>query len=165
MEKLNVWSRSINTKIEEQQEKLYKSDFKFFKLDRLVKISVKVDEFSDECEECETIKGKIEDLVEKIPDLLNGSPRDRHHYEKQNDAYMKHLEKKHGIVQPTYFLAVFTLIGIIIGLAIGGGIAWLIHPGYISTGLMIGFSIGILAGRIYGKILDKKKKILGLVLE
>lgn len=165
MEKLKVWSKAINTKIDEQQEKLYRTDYKFFKLDTLEKVSVKVDEFSDSCEHCKSLKQEIESLVDKIPELINGSPGDRQFFEKKNSSFMKHLKKTHGIVQPSYYLSVYTFIGIMAGLAIGGAVSYITDYQYFTLGLMLGFSIGILTGRIYGKILDQKKKESGLVLE
>lgn len=165
MEKLNVWSKTINIKIEEQQEKLYRTDYKFFKLDTLEKISIKIDEFSDSCEQCNSLKQEIENLVDKIPDLINGSPGDRQFFEKKNSSFMSHLKKTHGIVQPAYFLSIYTFLGIIAGLILGAGISMIAGIQYLTLGMMSGFSIGILTGRIYGKILDKKKKESGLVLE
>jgi hypothetical protein len=164
MEKLNVWSRQINEKIKENADQLYRTDYKFYKLDRLEKITVKIDEFSSTCEECQKLKTDIETLVETIHLLANGSPSDRKIFEKNNESYMKHLSENHGLVQETYYLSKYTLLGILVGTLIIGGISYIINPLYAKLGILIGFAVGLTIGRVYGKKLDKAKKLEGLVL-
>ena len=56
MNKLRIWSNTVKKDIEIQKENIYKKDYKFFKIDRLEKISEHIDDFSSECHECKAYK-------------------------------------------------------------------------------------------------------------
>ncbi len=164
MGNLKSWSLGIKKEIENKRDKIYKRDFKFFKIDRLVRIAEHVDVFSETCDECKTHKEEIEQITEKLSEFLNGTPRQRGEYEKRSEVLVKHLKEKHNLVQAEYFSAVYALAGFASGLILGGGIFYLIHPDFFKMGLLGGFTIGIISGRIIGKRKDKQKKKENLIL-
>ncbi len=164
MGKLKVWAKQLNDRIEIQKEEIYKRDYKFFKIDRLERINERIDEFSDDCEECEKLKSELEDIVDKLPEYINGSPRERAEYEKRNDKIVKHLKQKHGLVPKQYFSSFYSFVGFLSGALIFAGIAYVIHPGYVKWGVLVGFTLGIIIGKIIGNSKDNTKEKQKLIL-
>lgn len=164
MNKLKIWSQGIKRTINKQKENIYKRDFKFFKIDRLEKIAERIDEYSDNCEECENLKKEVEHISNKLSEYINGSLQERSEYEKRSEIIVKHLKDKHGLISPGYYSAVYSLAGFSAGISVFTGIAYLINPVFWKFGLLIGFTLGIIAGRIYGNKKDKQKKNAGLIL-
>ncbi len=164
MGKLKVWSKQLNDEIELKKEEVFKRDYKFFKIDRLERINERIDIFSDNCEECRNFKTELEDIVSKLPDYINGSPGMRSEYEKRSDKIVNHLKQKHGLIPEQYYSSVWSLIGLVSGILFFGGAAYFFQPGFVKWGLFTGFTIGIIAGRIYGSRKDKMKKSEDLIL-
>ncbi len=164
MGKLKVWSQGIKRTIKEQKKDIYKQDFKFFKIDRFEKIAERIDQYSDNCTECENFKIEIESISKRLSEYINGSPRERLEYEKRSEIILKHLQNKHGLVRAGYYSAVYSLAGFSSGILILTLIAYLINPVFWKFGLLAGFTVGIIAGRIYGNKKDKEKKKANLIL-
>ncbi|NPA67242.1 MAG: hypothetical protein GXO50_01385 [Chlorobi bacterium] len=164
MEKLKVWSKKLNDKIEQKKEDIYKRDYAFFKIDRLERINERIDVFSDNCKTCENFKPELEHIVDKLPEYINGSPRMRAEYEKRSDKVVKHLKKEHGLVSEQYYSSLYSFIGIISGTALFAAISVLIQPGFLKWGALAGFTVGLIAGKIFGHKKDKEKKINDLIL-
>ncbi len=164
MGKLKVWSKQLNDKIELKKESVFKRDYKFFKIDRLERINERIDVFSEECQVCESFKTELEDIVEKLPEYINGSPRDRAEYEKRNDKIVKHLKVKHGLVAKQYYASLYALYGLLIGSVSIGIIAYIIHPGFLKWAVMAGFTAGIIIGRVVGNKKDKQILAKDLIL-
>ena len=95
--KLNVWSKKIKTEIDAQIDDIYKRDYKFYKIDRLERIAVRIDDFSDDCVECKNLKIEVEGIVDNLSQSLQGSPKLRSEYEKRNEAIVKHLKEVHHL--------------------------------------------------------------------
>ena len=164
MSKLKVWSNTIKQNIENQSDDIFKRDYKFFKIDRLEKIAERIDEFSEKCEVCQSLKPELENISEHVAQLINGSPKERSQYEKRNEILVKHLKEAHGLIHREYYASVYSLAGFAGGSVLFGGIAFLIDIRYFIFGLLLGFSIGIISGRIYGRRKDKEKEREGLIL-
>ncbi len=164
MGKLKVWSKNLNNEIELKKEEIFKRDYKFFKIDRLERINERIDVFSDNCETCRNFKTEIEDIVNRLPEFINGSPRKRAEYEKRNDTIVKHLKLKHGLVPEQYYVSVYSFIGLLIGAILFGGATYLVEPGFVKWGLLSGFTFGLIIGRILGHQKDKTKKAEDLIL-
>jgi len=154
----------LNNKIELKKEEIFKRDYKFFKIDRLERINERIDVFSDDCDECTNFKPEVENIVSKLPEYINGSPGMRAEYEKRTDSIVKHLKQKHGLVPEQYYVSVYSFIGFLSGALIFGGTAYLIEPGFVKWGLLSGFTLGLIIGRILGHQKDKTKKVEDLIL-
>ena len=164
MEKIQVWSKSIQLNIEKQKEEIFKRDYKFFKIDRLERIAERIDQYSENCMICEEFKTEIEDLSMTAASHINGSPRERSRFEKRNELIVKHLKEEHQLVQKDYYASVYSLAGFAAGLLIFGGAAFFIDIRYFIFGLLTGFTLGIITGRIIGRNKDKQKEKEGLIL-
>jgi hypothetical protein len=55
---MSVWYDKIEIQIDENIEKLYKKDYKFYQVDTFLKLAKKIDEFSVDCIECKSLKKK-----------------------------------------------------------------------------------------------------------
>ncbi len=162
--KLKVWSKKIQNDIDEQIDDIYKRDYKFYKIDRLERMSVRIDEFSDTCSECEALKTEVEDITSRLAEYLKGIPQMRSEYEKRNEEIVTHLQKAHGLAYKEYFVSSYSFIGFASGSAVFAGIMWFINPNFIIPSLLMGFTVGLIIGRILGKRKDKEKAANGLIL-
>jgi hypothetical protein len=164
MSNLKSWSIGIKRRIEAQKEQFYRSDYKFFKVDRLEKIAERLDEFSENCARCENLKSETEDIVERLPEYINGSPRQRKAYEKRNDALAEHLRKEHKLYPHNYFMSVYSLAGFAAGIILAGSLSLLFFPELLFHALIVGFLLGLFAGYFYGAKIDKQQKKQNLIL-
>lgn len=159
----SLWYKKIRITVEEEGEKLYKKDFKFYQVDLFLKFAKKIDVLNAECDECNTIKSDIEQVAENLSHYLKGDIASRKEYERILNRISKHLKKTHGIFPAQFYLYNFSFIGIISGLALGS-LSYFIAKEYLTLGLLSGFTLGLIAGRIIGKIKDKKLAREGKVL-
>ena len=162
--KLKVWSRKIQTEIDEQIEKIHKRDYKFYKIDRLERMVERVDEFSNECSECITIKKDIEDITPKISYYLAGASDLRAEYEKRNEKIVKHLQKEHKLAYKDFFASSYSFIGLLVGTTIVVFTFWFINPNFLIPAGLFGFTIGLFIGRFIGKRKDKENEKNNLIL-
>ena len=164
MGSLKIWAKKLNKEIEHKRDAIFKRDYKFFKIDRLERINERIDVFSDDCEKCRNFKPELEDIVNKLPEYINGTPAKRAEYEKRTDKIVKHLKQKHGLVPEQYYSSFYSFVGFLSASVIIGTLAYSIEPGFLKWGLFSGFTIGLILGRIYGHQKDKNKKTENLIL-
>ncbi len=185
MDKLNVWATKIKRDIEAQDDNIYKRDYKFFKIDQLEQLAQHVDTFSGSCAHCQSLKPEIEDITQKISYYVNGSPSDRVEYERRNEKIVNHLKKEHKLSAEGYYASIYTLLGLLIGLIISFGLAFLLvealefkkiglmltdtksdYPGSQTVRLvfLLGFIPSILIGRFLGVRKDKSQRRNKLIL-
>jgi len=161
---LKVWSKKIQNEIDDQIDDIYKRDYKFYKIDRLERMAVRIDEFSDTCSECKALKNEVEDITSKLSKYLQGIPELRSEYEKRNEKIVTHLQKAHGLAYKEYYISSYSFIGFASGSAFFGGIMWFINPNFIIPSLLMRFTVGLIIGRIIGKKKDKEKAANDLIL-
>ena len=160
----SLWYQKLEKTAIEQNDLLYKNDFKFFQVDTFLKMAQKIDRFANECDYCKQSKEISEELAENLFEYLKGDMKSRKAFEKKVNAIQDHLQKKHNVYPPSYFLSLYSLFGVIFGLIAGAVIAQLTIPGFMKQSLLFGFVIGLIIGRILGKRKDKKQAKQGLTL-
>ncbi len=164
MSKLRAWSRTIEQNIAARKDEIYKKDYKFYKIDRLEKIAVKFDEFSDNCQFCREKKTEIEELSEIFVESINGTSKRRAEFEKRNEQLVTHLKEKHGLVPAMYYSSRYSLLGLIVGTLAGALIGYAVLPGILKFSMLLGFAVGLIIGRIFGVWKDKFIKKNNLIL-
>ena len=164
MELQDSWVVQITKKLEEEKVKINKKDYVFFQLDFIEKFVKHTQKYCRNCEICEANKKEISDIVERMPLYVNNNSADRKELGNKLDEIVKHLKYVHKLQYKGYFLSLFSLIGLVAGILLFGGIAYLINPGFLKYGILGGFTIGIIIGRITGKIKDKKIEKEGLLI-
>ncbi|MCF6240107.1 MAG: hypothetical protein L3J74_02030 [Bacteroidales bacterium] len=160
----SLWYQKLEKTAIEQNDLLYKNDFKFFQVDTFLKVAQKIDRFSDECPVCKESKQISEELAENLFEYLKGDVKSRKAFEKKINAMHDHVRKAHNIYPPFYFTSFYSLLGVVFGLLAGALIAYLTIPGFIKQSLLFGFVIGLVIGRILGRIKDNRQAKAGLVL-
>ena len=161
----SIWYKKIENQIIEQNEKLYKKDFKFYQVDTLLKLAKKADELSDNCQTCKHLKPSIEEIAENLSDYLKGDVGSRKKFEKKVDEINGHIRNVHKIYPSQFYLYTYSFAGIAIGILSGLLCSYPFGTSYLKQGIFIGFVSGLIAGRIIGKIRDKKLRSKGKILE
>ena len=149
MEAKSVWYDKISGEIILLKERLSKKDYKKYKLDMLVRVAKRVDDFSLTCGECQITRQEITNLVQNLGNLIQlPSKEGRKSYNKAINDITKHLQKVHKLVTSGYYMGICMGIGTGLGAALG---AALDNPG-------IGTPLGIGLGLVIGSYLDRKAK-------
>ena len=149
MEVHSVWYNHIDSQISSYKGTLSKKDAKKYKLDLLLRVIRRVDEFSATCGQCQLSQQEITELVQGLGNLIQIPDKERRKsYNRAINNMVKHLQKQHQLVSEGYYIGIGLVIGTGIGVALG---TTLDNSG-------IGTSIGIAIGIAIGSYLDKKAK-------
>jgi len=149
----------IATEINQYQTTLSKKDAKKYKLDLLLRIAKRIDDFSHTCGECQAFQQEITGLTQQLSLLVQmPSKESLKGHSKAINGMVSHLKKVHKLVDKGHYLG----MGIGIGMAVGAGLG-----AALGTALgnpAIGTPIGIAIGLAIGTYLDKKAKEEGKVI-
>ena len=159
MEVGSQWYNRIASEISQYQTTLNKKDAKKYKLDLLLHIAKRVDDFSISCGECQTFQQEITRLTQELS-LLVQMPNKQglKSHSKAINNLVNHLKKVHKLVDKGHYLGIGIGIGMAIGAGLGGALgAALDNPG-------IGTAVGIVLGIAIGRYLDKKAEREGRVI-
>jgi hypothetical protein len=151
MDNMEVHSRWYNDTLKEinlHKDILGKKESKKYKLDLLLKIAGRVDNFFSQCGECQIFQQDITQLTQDLGYLAQWSREKRKGYFKKISTITKHLQKQHKLVAEGHYIGIAIAIGVAIGAGLG---AALDNPG-------IGPGIGIALGLAIGAYLDNKAK-------
>jgi len=99
----SLWYKKIEKTIIEENEKLYKNDFKFYQVDSFLKIAKKIDSFAPDCKTCKEAKINSEDLAENLFEYLKGDVHSRRNYEKKTGYNEYAFTKKTSYLSKTVF--------------------------------------------------------------
>ena len=159
METGSHWYNRIATEIRQYQTTLNKKDAKKYKLDLMLRVAKRVDDFSSYCGECQTFKQEITGLVQELSLLVQmPSKQGLKSHTRAVRNPVEHLKKVHKLVDKGHYLGIGIGIGMAIGAGLGGALgAALDNPG-------IGTGVGIALGIAIGRYLDKKAEREGRVI-
>lgn len=159
MEVGSQWYNKIATEVSQYKITLGEKGAAKYKLDLLLRVARRVDEFSDICSECQALKQEIVNMVQELSLLIQMPGKED--FKKHTTAINKlkeHLKKVHKLVEKGHYMG----MGIGIGLAIGGGLGAALGAALDNPG--IGTAIGIALGAAIGTYLDRKAKQEGKVI-
>lgn len=154
MEAHSDWYNRIVQEINLHKNALSKKDYKKYKLDLLLRVAKRVDDFSSICGRCQLFQPEITRLTGDLQNISLMSKENRKSYFKTIGNITKHLRKQHKLVTAGYYLGICMSIGTGVGVAIGAALG---NPG-------IGPAIGIALGVAVGSYLDRKAKKEGRVI-
>ncbi len=155
MEAHSDWYNRIVKQINLHKDTLSKKDSKKYKLDLLLRITKRVDDFFSYCGECQLFQQDITKLIEDLGYLVQmPSKKTSKSYSKTINNIIKHLQKQHKLVREGQYMGIGLAIGIGIGTALGAALD--------NTG--VGVAIGTGVGIAIGSYLDKKAKKEGKVI-
>lgn len=153
------WYNRIASEISGYKLTLGLQNSRKYKLDQLLRIVKRVDDFSDICAECQESRQKINRIVEELGLMLQVPDREvQKRYQRSVAGLIEHLKKVHQLLDKGHY----TGIGIGIGLALGGGVGAAL--GAVADNPGIGTGIGIALGAAVGVLLDKRAKEEGKVI-
>ena len=149
MEVPSDWYDKIVKEISLHKDTLSKKDYKKYKLDLLLRVAKRVDDFSAICGECQMSQPEITSLTQGLGNLLQmPSKEERKSYFKTINNIIKHLQKQHKLVTKGQYMGIGVAIGAGVGVALG---AALDNPG-------IGPALGTALGVAIGIAMDAKAK-------
>ncbi len=154
MEAHSDWYNRTVKAINLHKDTFSKKDSKKYKLDLLLRLVKRVDEFSTTCGECQMFQPEITKLTEGLYYVFNMPKEESKSYFKTISNITKHLQKQHKLVKEGQSMGIGIAIGIGIGAAFG---AIFDNPGG-------GTAIGIAIGVAIGKYMDNKAKKEGKVI-
>jgi hypothetical protein len=153
METGSHWYNRITTEIAQYQVTLGEKGAKKYKLDLLLRVTKRIDDFSETCGECEAYKQDITNLVNEMSLLIQmPSKQGMKNHTAAINKMVGHLKKVHKLVDKGYYLGIGIGIGMAIGAAIGGVF------GAVADNPGIGTGVGIALGVAIGMYLDRKAK-------
>ena len=159
MEVGSQWYNRIASEISQYTISPGNKEIRKYKLDRLLRIARRVDDFSQTCEECRMHRNEIEGLVQQLDLIVQRPDRQQHRkYTKAVFNITEHLKKVHKLVDKGHYVG----IGISIGMAVGAGIGAALGAAFDNPG--IGTGVGIALGAAVGAYLDRKAKEEGRVI-
>ena len=155
MEVRSDWYNRIVKEINLHKDTLSKKDSKKYKLDLLLRVAKRVDDFSSYCGECQMFQQDITRLIEDLGYLVQMPNKEMgKSYSKTINNIVKHLQKQHKLVREGQKKGIWIGVGMGIGTAIG---AALDNAG-------IGIAIGVAIGVAIGNYMDKKAKEEGKII-
>ena len=154
METRSDWYHRTAQTINSHKITLEKKAVKKYKLDLLLRLAAKVDNFANICGECQNFKQEITRLTASLGGAVQLSKEERKSYSRSLNTITKHLQKEHKLVTEGHYLG--------IGMMIGAGIGTILGNVLDNTG--IGTPLGIAIGLAVGSYLDKKAKKEGRVI-
>lgn len=147
-----------------QEGGIRNSEYKFYNVERLIRIAGKMEEEESHCQTCKKQRKELNDLAQNLHYYLNTSNKTRSQFEKKHDMLAKHLKKQHGIVTAGYHTHFNTFIGILLGL-IAGFLSTFMYGGEIlKIGLFSGAALGLIMGRNIGMRKEVRKHKAGKIL-
>ena len=157
MEAHSEWHNRIVKEISPYQDSLGKKESKKYKLDLLLRVARRIDDFSPECGNCQLFQQEISKLVQDLGFMLqtpNPNKEGRKRYSKAINNIVRHLQKEHHLVSDGQNIGLWMAVGVGIGTALG---VVLENPG-VGTALGVGIGLGV------GSYMDKKAKREGKVI-
>ena len=158
MEVHSNWYNRVVKETNLHKDTLSKKDAKKYKLDLLLRVAGRVDEFFSTCGKCQLSQPEVTRLAGELGYLIQmpkQAPKEaRKSYHKTLNNIIKHLKKEHKLVTEGHYKGIWMAIGPAISVAIGAALE---NPG-------IGIGVGVAIGLAIGSYLDKKAKKEGRVI-
>jgi len=158
MEVHSDWYDKIVKEINLHKDTLSKKDAKKYKLDLLLRVAGRVEEFFSICGKCQLSQPEVTRLAGELGYLIQmpkQAPGEaRKSYHKTLNNIIKHLKKEHKLVTEGYYKGICMAFGVGISAAIGAAL------GNLGAGSGIGIGIGLAVG----SYLDKKAQKEGRVI-
>ena len=141
MESHGEWYKGIEKQIARLKDTLSEADYKKYKLNMLLCIARRLDQFSAGCGQCNLFQQDITSLVQDVGNLAQvGDKQKRKAHNRAINKIIGHLQKQHKLVTEGYYMGIWTAIGSGIGVAIGAA------TDNVGSGIPIGVGIGVAIG-------------------
>lgn len=150
------WYEKIANQVEKHRLLFSMSDPEKNPINVMLRVTRRVDDFSNGCMECQEFKGTISTIAQSLDILPNLPPEKRKRPFSKMKPVIKHLQKQHKLVTQNQYASTGLAFGFTGGVCIGLLFGSLLgDPG---MGLIIGLIIGIASGMKIGYSQDSKAK-------
>ena len=159
MEVGSQWYNRIASEISQYTISPGDREIRKYKLDRLLRVARRIDDFSPTCSDCQMYRNEIEGYVKEIGLLIQQPDKDQlKKYTKSVYEITEHLKKVHNLVDKGHYMG----MGISIGMAVGAGIGAALGAAFDNPG--VGTGVGVVLGAAAGAYLDRKAREEGRVI-
>ena len=166
--------RLMGKKIIKPKESV-KNHFKLYKLSLHQRVARRVDSYDTSCAECRSFQKVISKLTEGLDGLSMMTRKQQKHHLSVLGKVVKHLRKKHNLVDKGAYKELYTVVGLIVGAMIPSiyfaiHFASSINPSKIYVVLTaiviipLGLAIGAFLGSLIGPFFDKHAAKEGRVI-
>lgn len=100
-------------------EKVHASDQRFYNIAVIPQLTGKLETTASTCEGCKKNLKNLLILSGKVDFYINDSTNSRKQYEQIILDAKKHLKGTHNITEQNYYTSLYTILGLVAGLAIG----------------------------------------------
>lgn len=156
MEKFDIkesWLVKLNNNFQEQKEAANPKDLRFFNIEIIVDLARFTQKYSYDCEECKKNKDVLMELSTNINSQID-TIEGRRKITAQIDKVSTHLRKTHKLYIRRYVSSIYTVIALLVGLAIGTLVGYLLDDKMLY--ILIGGGVGLLLGSLIGGIKEKR---------
>jgi len=166
MDKNSAWFTSFHQEI--NQFPFTRREYKLFNISRFIRSARWTDQFADQCPVCKKNRSDMLHAAREIDSMIRASGGGAAEFETLHDTVYHHLKKDHELTPRSYFIALYSFVGMIAGLLFGGVVGVVTDlildaemGQWLKNGLLIGWFLGLVAGQIFGKRKDNRIKKLG----
>ncbi|UCG26843.1 MAG: hypothetical protein JSV24_07630 [Bacteroidales bacterium] len=164
MENKSTWF--IEFEREVMKTPISRREYRLFNIKRFVRSGNWVDYFSGSCSECREFKPKLMQNAGQLKQAISSELHHNIEFEQLNDIVYQHLRKDHKLIPGSYYISVYSLIGMLVGtagLGLAGFLADMVTGNrdfqMAKNGMLFGWFFGLVTGRILGKRKDKIIKV------
>jgi len=154
MSKPGDWYDDILNVISNYKDKFGAKPYKKNKLELLLRMSRRIDGFSNDCSECRHYREDVTTLVKNLGDPVSSTKEGRKKHSKVINTIIEHLKKHHKLVSELYY----------VGIGAGSGIAFGTALGFAFGNTGVGVAFGLIIGAIIGNLLEARAKKQGRII-
>ncbi|HKJ30429.1 MAG TPA: hypothetical protein VKA34_01320 [Balneolales bacterium] len=154
MEDMKNQKDELNKIIKKLGESIDSNAAKKINFKQLDRVSKRLIEFFDECDECQNYTYLILKFSEDTNRFLDINKKELESFNSNVKIIISHMQKKHNLFVEGYFVSIYIALGLIMGTAIGTSL----------KNLALGISLGMLIGVAVGVAVDANYKKKGLVI-
>jgi hypothetical protein len=166
MDNNSVWYTTFQQEL--NQFSFTRREYKLFNIARFIKSAKWTDSFSDQCPVCKKNKSDMLHAAREIKSMIRPSGGGEATFETLLDTVYHHIRKDHKLTPRSYFISLYSFVGMIAGVISGGLVGvvtdLMLHAEkwqWLKNGLLVGWFLGLVAGQILGKRKDNRIKKLG----
>lgn len=157
------WYEKVVEDIESQKNEISAKDYRFYMVDRFLKLAERTESFSHTCIACADNQNEIKTLSGNIASFINGNRAKRKELELRATNIYNHLKEDHNIRLPQYYAYLYSFYGTVMGVGLGVMLGLLVFENMFVS-ILVCWLILVAAGRLVGAMKDKSFLKKGLQL-
>lgn len=148
------WLNRTSERIRGLKAVLSTKEYRKRKLDYILRVTLRIANFSPTCEECQKYRGDITNFINEMGSMAPSSSTAKSNYRKKIKNITTHLSKKHKLSYSGQYIGFGLSLGVGIGVSAGSAMD------NIALGIGIGVGIGLLIGSALETNARRKNKVI-----